>query len=271
MKQEIIDKAKAGDIEAMFRLAGHLYAGKSVNQSYSLARQWYEAAAEKGHGMATYELALMYQEGLGGEKNGEKAAEFFIKAAECGVDDAKFELGVMYANGNGVKKNYVKAMKYLRDARTYAATAFLNEAPKWWEAAAKQGIAEAEYQFGLCYINGYGLPQDYVSGRYWMLRAAKQNSAKAFDALSQIYQFGLGVSKSEESMKYFRKRYCDIKGHDYEKFGVSGGETIAESELDYEKIDLPVYAAASEQSQPAPVEILGTPLMTGKIKENKKK
>lgn len=253
MKKETLEKAKAGDVEAMFRLAGCLYAGRGAAQSYALARDWYEAAAEGGHAKAKYELGLMIVSGLG-LKNGSTvteadltcAAELFKEAADADVNEAKFELGAMYALGRGVKKNYVKAMKLLRESRTYESTALLAEAPKWWEAPAKQGIAEAQFQYGLCYMNGYGLPQDYVTGRYWLLKAALQDNAKAYDAMAQIYIYGLGVPMSKEKALYFRKRYCDIKGEDYGEYGVTGDETIDPDELDPEKIELPKYAATEE-------------------------
>ena len=241
MKKDILVKAQSGDVEAMFRLAGHLYSGRGVEQSYRLAREWYEAAAEKGHAQAKYELGLMLVCALGGDADLPRAAQLFAEAAEDNVAAAKFELGAMYASGNGVKKNYVKAMKYLREARTYEAGALLDEAPKWWEAAAKQGITEAQYQFGLCYVNAYGFPQDYVSGRHWMLKAAQQGSAKAYDALSQIYQLGLGVTANEEKMLYFRKCYCDIKGLEYDEFGVTGDETVEPDDLNPDLIELPKY------------------------------
>lgn len=247
MKKDIIDKAKAGDVESMFRLAGHLYAGRGCSQSYSLARGWYEAAADAGHVKAKYELALMLLSGLGGEENLTRAAELFTQAES--LDAAKFELGAMYASGRGVKKNYVKAMKYLRDSGTYQASAMLEQAPGWWEAPAKQGIAEAQYQLGLCYINAYGLPQDFATGRYWLLKAAGQGSAKAYDALAQMYAAGLGVEPNQAKALYFCKCYCDIKDLEYEQFGVSGDETMDADELDPEKIVLPVYTTVEEKTQ----------------------
>lgn len=269
MKKDIIEKAKAGDVESMFRLAGHLYAGRGCEQSYTLAREWYEAAADAGHVKAKCELGLMYLAGLGGEESAEKAAELFKAAADAGSDEAKFELGAMYASGNGVKKNFVKAMKLLRESGTYQASALLGEAPGWWEAPAKQGIAEAQYQLGLCYVNAYGLPQDYITGRYWLLKAANQGNAKAYDALSQMYKLGLSVEKSDAKASYFLKCYCDIKELDYEEFGLTGEETIPEDELDPEQIELPVYATTGEPEQDTTENPFGNKPLYGESGKNK--
>ena len=41
------------------------------------------------------------------------------------------------------------------------------EAVKWWKLSAEQGHAKAQYNLGLMYAKGTGVPQDYVSAYMW--------------------------------------------------------------------------------------------------------
>ena len=48
------------------------------------------------------------------------------------------------------------------------------EAVKWYRKAAEQGVAEAQYNLGFMYNNGQGIPQDYAEAARWYLKAAEQ-------------------------------------------------------------------------------------------------
>ena len=73
--------------------------------------------AYRGDRDAQYDLATMYMEGKGVEKDAVKAFEWYQKAAKQGDVDAQFIVGVLYAEGEGVQKNYAKAMEwYLKAA-----------------------------------------------------------------------------------------------------------------------------------------------------------
>ena len=56
------------------------------------------------------------------------------------------------------------------------------EAMKWYQLAAAQGEERAQYNLGLMYANGQGGPQDYVQGYYWISVAAAQGNAHAAEA-----------------------------------------------------------------------------------------
>ncbi len=42
-----------------------------------------------------------------------------------------------------------------------------DEAAKWYRKAAEQGHANAQYNLGIMYDNGQGVPQDYVQAHMW--------------------------------------------------------------------------------------------------------
>lgn len=217
---DLVEKARAGEAEAQLELGRRLYQGKGVEKSYELARDWFEAAADQGNAVACYEFAEMLLCGFGGAPDPEKAVSYFRTASEAGIRDAMFELGAMYAAGNGVKKNYVKAMKYLRGSGTMEAMSLLAEAPNWWKPAAEQGITEAEYKYGVCCVNAYGIEQDCAEGYKWIYKAALKDHAKAIDAMSQIYEMGLGVLPDKNKALFWKQKYCEVAGVSPEEVGI---------------------------------------------------
>jgi uncharacterized protein len=57
-----------------------------------------------------------------------------------------------------------------------------------WRPLAEQGDASAQFQLGLLYDNGDGVPRDYAKARQWYERAAAQGGVKA--------QFYLGLQSA---------------------------------------------------------------------------
>jgi TPR repeat protein len=106
-------------------LMGQMYRdGKSVKQSYEMARRLFELAAQQGDANAMSYLGDMYRKGEGVEQSYEKAFEYYEQAAHIGGGQGQLNLGVMYYNGMGVEKNAVKARE-------------------WWNKAAAQGQEDA--------------------------------------------------------------------------------------------------------------------------------
>ena len=60
-------------------------------------------------------------------------------------------------------------------------------------ALAEQGNAKAQFNLGLMYENGQGVPQDDKQAVYWFRKAAEQGNAKAQYNLGVMYAKGQGV------------------------------------------------------------------------------
>ena len=67
------------------------------------------------------------------------------------------------------------------------------EAAKWYTLAAEQGDAEAQFNLGVFYDDGKGVPQDYKEALKWYTLSAKQGVAKAQINLGNRYYYGQGV------------------------------------------------------------------------------
>ena len=66
---------------------------------------------------------------------------------------------------------------------------------EWRPLAERWEGEEAQFNVGLLYENGQGVPQDYVQARQWYSNAAAQGYAAAQSKLGQLYELGHGVPK----------------------------------------------------------------------------
>lgn len=103
--QANLQKAKNGNVRAMYELANQYYNGSEVLQSYSQAFVWYKKAADKGNVESMYKTAMMYEKGLGVQKNMTNAFNYYMKAAERGQEKAQLQVAKMFDNGEGTAQS----------------------------------------------------------------------------------------------------------------------------------------------------------------------
>ncbi len=61
-----------------------------------------------------------------------------------------------------------------------------------WQPLATKGHAVAQYNLGLLYANGQGVPKDDAQARLWYEKAAVQGHADAQVNLGRLYDYGRG-------------------------------------------------------------------------------
>ena len=110
-----------------------------------------------------------------------QAAKQLMGLAKKDNARAQNYLGSLYAIGHGVKPNHKRAAQ-------------------WYERAAKQGFAPAQFNIGflLLYGAGDGKHQVYANPKAaarWLKKAAHQNETDAQYLLCQLYHQGRGVSR----------------------------------------------------------------------------
>ena len=75
-----------------------------------------------------------------------------------------------------------------------------------WRPLAEQGFANAQYDLGLMYKEGQGVPRDDGEAVAWYRRAAEQGYAEAQNNLGDLYASGRGVSLDyARAVGWFRK------------------------------------------------------------------
>ena len=148
----------------------------------------------------------------------------FLKLAEQGDCSAQYSLAISYYQGRGgVAKDYSEAVKWYRkaaeqglaDAQRNLGLCYINgkgvpenqtEAVKWYRKAAEQGLANAQLNLGFCYHDGEGVRKDYEEAVKWFRKAAEKGLATAQWVLGICYAYGEGVAKDKtEAVKWYRK------------------------------------------------------------------
>ncbi|MEO5338823.1 MAG: hypothetical protein H7841_18365, partial [Magnetospirillum sp. WYHS-4] len=142
--------------------------------------------AEAGHAEAQYRVGRLHDEGEAVPRDEAAAAAWYRKAAEQGHEYA--EAGRMFrlsAKQGEVWGQYGSGLwlAYPLDGG-YPLAAL---AAHWFEKAAAQGLAEAQYEMGERYAWGDGKPKDAAKAIEWYRKAADQGMVRAFEAIGFVY------------------------------------------------------------------------------------
>lgn len=93
--------AEDNNASAIINLANLYEQGQGVERDLEQATKWLKKAAVLDDARGQYQLAMAYEKGLGVERDLHKAAHWLEKAAEQGDEIAQFSLGVMLATNYG--------------------------------------------------------------------------------------------------------------------------------------------------------------------------
>jgi TPR repeat protein len=133
----------------------------------SKAFEEFRAAAEKGDANCQFNLALMYEKGIGVAKDEKQAVVWYRKSAEQGNSNAQFNLGVLYENGRGCDVDFAQANQ-------------------WYRKASVQGDALAIGNLGMLYLRGDGVKADKIAGLALLLQSATMDSSPENNARMNI-------------------------------------------------------------------------------------
>ena len=235
---QLLSQAKAGDVDAMKKLAAiYEYGNKSGNLSSNPESfKWYLNAAQKDDTESIYKVATCYEYGRGVEEDVTKAVFYYKKAAEFNHAEAQYQLGKHYQKGEGI----IQSDK---------------DAVEWFTRAAEQGLADALYQLGECYYNGWGVQVDYKNAIKYYTAAELRGNKEAIYAVAMCYKSGIGTIQSDEHAfvitnksdsqitgtpdEWYRKGYDFYKNKDYTQavvwytYAAEKGHKVAQCYLGY--------------------------------------
>lgn len=96
-------------------LADCYYYGNGVAQSYKRAFDLFNEGSSSNP-LCHYRIAVMYKEGVGVEKNQDKAIEHLSIASDKGVTQAQYLLGCEMYEGKNIVRNYEESVRLLSQA-----------------------------------------------------------------------------------------------------------------------------------------------------------
>lgn len=195
-----------GNIDGKYHLGLLYYKGKFGQGDDALKHAIYafREAAAKDHAPSMFELATMYEKGVGFQKDMGQAVQLYRKSAHLGYAPSQLQVGLLYENGILVPKNetlaaawYTKAAEQRHPTAQYLLAGLyrqgkgvpqnLAQARILYENAASFGLVDAQYDLGIFYLLKTEF-QDYRKAEYWLQKAADQNDTQAREILIQLQQ-----------------------------------------------------------------------------------
>ena len=226
--------ANAGHRRAQINVGILYLRGQGVTRDLMQARAWLEKAAADGDPYALYALARAMEESLGPVgADAVRATDLYRRAAEKGHPLAALRYGLALNDGYGIKKDQVAAQRWLIHAQQSgvpeAALALADMAARtpasrdkaanekivqgavaWYEAAAQQGVASAQFKLANAYFAGAGIARDPAQALLWYSRAAQQGLPEAEHALG-IMMIG-GVAGTADPIEGYKWLLLAEKG-----------------------------------------------------------
>lgn len=132
-----------------------------------LAFKEFSAVADTGNPDGQFNVALMYEQGIGVAKDETQALSWYEKSAQQGNSNAQFNLGVLYENGRGTAVDFAQANQ-------------------WYRKAAAQGDALAIGNLGMLYMRGDGVKVDKNLGLALLILSATMDNSPANNAKKNI-------------------------------------------------------------------------------------
>ena len=179
--------AYAGDVDAQFNLGALYENGLGGPVDAEKAARWYRAAAARRVDLARLALARLQRTGALEPEPDEDQIKLLETAARRGLAEAQYELGVAYDRGLGVTQNHATAAG-------------------WYHRAAEQGLTDAQYNLATLYDEGLGTPRDVGQAREWYIRAADAGEPRAMNNLGYLYEKGIaGVRDYGKAVVWYRR------------------------------------------------------------------
>lgn len=174
--------AVAGDVDGQFELARLYEQGLGVGKSYEMALRWYKEAAEQNDKYAQYNVGTMYENGEGVEKDEKMAFIYYKAAANNGLAAAATKLGQFYIHGIGTTGDGVEGLK-------------------WLNVGVNGGDIYAMNNLGIEYLYGIHTEKDYDKAFNLIRSAAEKGLLKAYDTLGRMYAEGKGTQVDFDSAR----------------------------------------------------------------------
>ncbi|WP_445006007.1 tetratricopeptide repeat protein [Halomonas mongoliensis] len=177
-------KAEEGDVRAQYLVgAAYLYGleAQEVDVDEEKGLHWLKAAAKQEAAEAYSELARIYRDGMGVEKNIGKFEKYLAEAGERGLLSARSYLLDLYRDGDpelGIEPDKGKHLC-------------------WLEKTAEDGSAFSMISIAQIYRNGYDydVEVDLEKAFEWIIRAVNLDDLTAQRMAGEYFEKGMVVEK----------------------------------------------------------------------------
>lgn len=191
---ELKRKSNDGDNEASLLLGFAYQDGIGVNKDYQKAFEYHSKAAAEGNAAAINALGLIYTHGYGVEKNVDIAMNYFQQALEHGYYNAAVNMAFHYKKGDGINKDLAKALEL-------------------FEYAALNGHWRGQYEYAKILKDGILCNKDEKLAFKFCFKAASLGEKTAQKLLGDMYLEGIG---GDTDLRKALIWYCKAAEQEYE-------------------------------------------------------
>ncbi|MBX9692788.1 MAG: sel1 repeat family protein [Cyanobacteria bacterium] len=135
---------------------------------YRRAHRHLRKLDRQNHSKSQTILGLLYENGLGVERNVERAAEYYKKAAGQGLAEAESRLGHLMLSAKASFEHEERDGIY------------------WIKSAAEKGVAEAQLTLSKLFDEGKEVPANHSESLVWLRKAADQGNEEACRLMHKI-------------------------------------------------------------------------------------
>ena len=175
---------KAGNPIAQLQLGLSQIENGQLESGVELIR----ASANQEQPAALYRLAKLYETGQGVGKDATTARQLTERAARGGNRIAMHDLALYHAEGRG------------------GVDVQMPVAAKWFEKAAQRGVVDSQFNLGVLFESGQGLPQDMESALVWYSIGGAQGDQMAAGRVAVLRK-----TLSEDQIARADKRIASFK------------------------------------------------------------
>lgn len=171
-----------------FYALGVIYLYSEKHQDYKEALKLFKMAFKGNNYLASIQLANIYINGLGCNKNMNEAARMLTIASQKGIKEAYFNLANMYFHGEGVKQNYKEALRLFKLSSN------------------ELSDIDSKHNIGMMTLNGLGTTKNIDEGLRLLKYCALHGSVLSLQNLIEYYK-----TKDQELFLEYTKQLEKLK------------------------------------------------------------
>jgi TPR repeat protein len=200
--------AAKGSMRAQYKVASSYQYGSAIKLDLTAAIEWYTRAANQGHMESQNALGDCYQYGVGVEINLSEAAKHYMASAAQGNAVGQFSMAklghrLLLENASTVSNPVCDQLNSQQIAL-------------WYAKSAKQRHPEAQYRLGQCYETGFGVPKSLKKTLKLYGQAARNGVADAMNQLGLCYLYGQhGITKNEKLGMMWLRKAANPRAHNH--------------------------------------------------------
>lgn len=185
-----------------------------VIKSSTEAFYWFTKSSEQNNAEAFFLLSFCFLEGIGVQKDNEKAIYYLHKAVKLGdvtsmlklyeiyVAKKKFSKSIFFvenaADKGNADANYALDIHNIHNVYRDEIVVNLEKNLKYLVESADEENKNAQSLLGILYFYGVKVQQDYKKSFYYFEKAATRHEPLAIMNLARCYENGYGIKKNEE-------------------------------------------------------------------------